>query len=196
MQRPPKIRGRPFDLWGWYELFGLGKNFFCPLTSGDRIFFLTYNGVIIFFRIIGCERSFFSEREFFFRPVFPFKNFFPRNQSAGYFSWNHRYPTSRVKWSAPPYKDFYGKNKTCHPNMKRRLLCKWLKRYKTEPNKAVLSRDNRIQLLVFGRKKVSKKLPKNYLSTIYLSEVSVSFDLPNHDFNFFPVVTTFSIQPI
>ena len=130
--RPPKIRGRPFDFLRVVWIFGLGNIFFCPLTSGDRIFFLTYNGVIIFFRVIGCERLFLGVG-IFFSPGISLQEFFSLEISLQViFSWNHPYPASRVKWSAPPKKDFYGKNNTCHPNIKKRLLCKWLKRYKTQ----------------------------------------------------------------
>ena len=80
--------------------------FFCPLTSGDRIFFLTYNGVIIFFRVIGRERLFFGVGILFFAWYFLARIFFPRNQSAGYFFLKSSIPRLKSQMVGPSLEGF------------------------------------------------------------------------------------------
>ena len=75
--------------WGFCGEGGYGWEFFFLKSLELEIFPLTHNSVrFIFQHYIRHERFFVSVQDIFF-PVISLQAFSPRNQSAGYFFWNH-----------------------------------------------------------------------------------------------------------
>ena len=86
--------------WGWGWGGGVGMvdlvwvRIFFP-TSGDRIFFLTYNSARFYFQ----HYTLYFQCRNFFLPGIPCKIFFLAISLQDIFLWNHPYPLLKVKWS-------------------------------------------------------------------------------------------------